>query len=126
MSRRSPVSREFQGVPKSRFSSEGRRPQSSSESEGAGGFTSEFAPPLLQTGAQPVSGPSGLRSIRGGAGDLLGVREVAKRLSVSTSTVYALVERGELRHVRVSNAIRIAPADLAQFLRDGSDGEGTR
>jgi hypothetical protein len=29
--------------------------------------------------------------------------------------VYALVERGELPHIRVSNAIRIAPADLAAF-----------
>jgi excisionase family DNA binding protein len=41
---------------------------------------------------------------------------VARRLSVSTATVYRLCERGELRHIRVSNAIRIAHADLAAFL----------
>jgi hypothetical protein len=35
---------------------------------------------------------------------------------VSTFTVYGLCDRGELRHVRVSNAIRIAPADLAAYL----------
>jgi excisionase family DNA binding protein len=38
---------------------------------------------------------------------LLTVREAAAILKVSTATVYALVKRGELPHVRVSNAIRI-------------------
>ena len=31
----------------------------------------------------------------------LSVREAAQRLSVSTATVYALCDRGELAHVRV-------------------------
>jgi excisionase family DNA binding protein len=44
------------------------------------------------------------------------VREVAARLNVSASTVYQLCERGELPHVRVSNAIRVSPADLAAYL----------
>jgi len=57
-----------------------------------------------------------LREIPGGAGRLLTVREAAERLAVSTATLYALCDRGELPHVRVSNAIRIAPADLAAFL----------
>jgi hypothetical protein len=30
--------------------------------------------------------------------------------------VYRLYDRGELPHVRISNAIRISPADLAAFL----------
>jgi excisionase family DNA binding protein len=47
---------------------------------------------------------------------LLTVREVAERLAVCTATVYALVERGEIRHVRVSNAIRIHPDDLGAFI----------
>ena len=47
---------------------------------------------------------------------LLTVREVAERLAVSTATVYALCERGEIRHVRVSNAIRIQPDDLEAFI----------
>jgi excisionase family DNA binding protein len=41
---------------------------------------------------------------------------VAERLGVSTATVYALCDRGELPHVRVMNAIRVAPADIAVFL----------
>lgn len=57
--------------------------------------------------------PASLRAVRGA--DYLTVRDIAGRLDVSTATVYALVERGELAHVRVSNAIRIAPADLAAF-----------
>jgi hypothetical protein len=30
--------------------------------------------------------------------------------------VYRFCERGELPHVRISNAIRIAPADLSDFI----------
>jgi excisionase family DNA binding protein len=46
---------------------------------------------------------------------LLSVRQVAEALGVCTAVVYKLVERGELRHVRVSNAIRVAPGDLADY-----------
>jgi excisionase family DNA binding protein len=66
-----------------------------------------FAAPVLHGAAE----------LRTGEGErLLAVREVADRLGVSTATVYAIIERGELRHIRVSNAIRIAPADLAAYL----------
>ncbi|HEY8208907.1 MAG TPA: helix-turn-helix domain-containing protein [Myxococcaceae bacterium] len=44
------------------------------------------------------------------------MHQVAERLAVSTATVYALCERGEIRHVRVSNAIRIHPDDLEAFI----------
>jgi excisionase family DNA binding protein len=44
------------------------------------------------------------------------VRQVAEHLGVSTATIYTLVERGDLPHVRVSNAIRVAPAALAAYL----------
>jgi len=54
-----------------------------------------------------------------GLDHLLSVREVAARLGVSTATVYTLCESGELRHVRISNAIRIAPADLVDFIARG-------
>jgi len=57
-----------------------------------------------------------LRSLPGRVNDLLSVREIAARLGVSTATVYKLCGHGELPHVRVSNAIRIAPADLAEFI----------
>jgi len=48
----------------------------------------------------------------------LTVSDVAKELRVSSATVYRLIDRGELRHARVSNAIRISPTDLAAFLRE--------
>jgi len=41
---------------------------------------------------------------------------VAERLSVSTATVYALVARQEIRCLRISNAIRVLPEDLAAYL----------
>lgn len=59
-----------------------------------------------------------------GAGEtLLTVREVAQRLKVSRATVYSLVARGKLPHVRVSNAIRFRRADLEAFIVAG---EGER
>jgi excisionase family DNA binding protein len=47
-----------------------------------------------------------------GAGDLLTVREVAAQLRVHPSTVYGLCERGELRHMRISNAVRVRPVGV--------------
>ncbi len=55
--------------------------------------------------------------VESGAGRLMSVREVATRLGVSTATVYGLCERGELRHVRVSNSIRLRVADIEDFIR---------
>jgi excisionase family DNA binding protein len=52
---------------------------------------------------------------------LLGVREVAHRLRVSTATVYKLCERGDLPHTRVVNVIRVEPLALEEFIsRRGS------
>jgi excisionase family DNA binding protein len=54
---------------------------------------------------------------------LLGVREVAQRLHVSTATVYKLCDRGELPHTRVVNVIRVTQGDLEAFIaQKGSKG----
>ena len=50
---------------------------------------------------------------------LLTVREVARVLKVSTSTVYKLVSRRVLPHLRASNAIRVAQEDLCALLSAG-------
>ena len=42
------------------------------------------------------------------------VAEVAERLGVCRATVYHLCERGHLRHIRVSNAVRVPVAVLAE------------
>jgi excisionase family DNA binding protein len=73
-----------------------------------------FAAPVLQGAA-----PARLRVLPDTTERLLTVRAVAERLGVSTATVYGLCERGELPHVRVSNAIRIRPADLKAYLARG-------
>ena len=64
-----------------------------------------------------TKGAPSLRTI----GAFLTVRQVAEQLRVSPATVYALVERGEIAHVRVSNVIRIAPDALAAYLAPQSD-----
>jgi excisionase family DNA binding protein len=48
------------------------------------------------------------------------VAEVAKWLGVSRSTVYQLCGRGELRHVRVSNAIRVPRTAVVAYVRKQS------
>jgi excisionase family DNA binding protein len=45
------------------------------------------------------------------------VRDVAARLGVCAATVYRLVAEGQLAHVRVLNAIRVAPPDLEAFVQ---------
>ncbi len=62
--------------------------------------TSSFVPSLSQTLV--------LRSVDA----LLTVRDVAAALKLSTISVYALCDRGELPHVRIANAIRIPAAAL--------------
>ena len=71
---------------------------------------------LTSRGGRSTRSAAALRALRGGVENLLSVREVAARLSVCTATVYALAEHGELPHIRVSNAIRVAPDDLAAFI----------
>jgi excisionase family DNA binding protein len=47
---------------------------------------------------------------------LVSAREVAQRLGVSTATMYALCQSGQLPYTRVVNAIRISPADLEDYI----------
>ena len=72
--------------------------------------------PVLQGPNAPAPAGAVLRVVDGGKGSLLTVRAVAGRLGLSTATIYKLVVRGDLPHVRVSNAIRVTPADLDAFL----------
>jgi excisionase family DNA binding protein len=59
----------------------------------------------------------------GGYDNLLSVRQVAEQLAVSTATIYRMAERGHLPHVRISNAIRVAPRELAAFIDRQRRGE---
>jgi excisionase family DNA binding protein len=57
---------------------------------------------------------------------LLSVGDVATQLGVCTATVYRLAAQGQLAHVRVLNAVRVAPLDLAAFVegqRRGGSGQ---
>jgi excisionase family DNA binding protein len=60
--------------------------------------------------------------VAGGPALLLGVRQVAQQLGVCTATVYRLCEGDELPHVRILNAIRVTPADLAAYLARNRSG----
>jgi excisionase family DNA binding protein len=65
----------------------------------------KFASPALTERANALHHEE--HASRGVGVSLLTVVEVARLLRVCTATVYSMVERGELEHVRVSNAIRI-------------------
>jgi excisionase family DNA binding protein len=68
---------------------------------------------LLQAAASSKPGEAAKGSDRqeaedgGGSPRLISIKEAAAILRVCTATVYSMVERGELPHVRVSNSIRI-------------------
>jgi excisionase family DNA binding protein len=81
------------------------------------GSARDFAASLLpgETRALATSPTESFPSKR-----LLTVREVAERLGVSKATVYALCEQGTLPHLRVSNAIRVAPAALEAYVAAAS------
>lgn len=49
---------------------------------------------------------------------LLTVRQTADLLTVSTRTVYNLITEGKLPHYRIANAIRLAGADVEDYLED--------
>jgi excisionase family DNA binding protein len=69
-----------------------------------------FATPLLPTTAADPR----RRSARTEA--LLSIGDVAERVGVCRATVYRMVWRGDIPHIRVGAAIRIHPADLDRLL----------
>jgi excisionase family DNA binding protein len=73
-----------------------------------------------------LQGSRRLGVLAGGTGALLTVRDVAAQLGVCAATVYRLVAEGQLAHVRVLNAIRVAPRDLEAFIETRRRPEGDR
>jgi excisionase family DNA binding protein len=83
-----------------------------------GAIRPDSSPVFGTRSERPTGRGPALAVLEGGRDNLLSVRQVADRLRVSTATVYSLCERGEIPHLRVSNAIRVAPADLDRFIAD--------
>ncbi len=47
---------------------------------------------------------------------LLNAQDVAITLNMGLSTVYMLMERGELPSIRIGRSVRIRPEDLEKFI----------
>jgi excisionase family DNA binding protein len=47
---------------------------------------------------------------------LLNAQDVAAALNMGLSTVYLLVERGELPSIRIGRSVRFRPEDLEEFI----------
>ncbi len=54
----------------------------------------------------------------GSRGGLLKVVDAAALLNVSTKTIRRLIQRGELRAVRIGCAIRIQPEDIERLIKE--------
>ncbi len=50
------------------------------------------------------------------------VKEVADRLRVSLRSVYRLIERGELKALRIGDTYRVSAESLNTFIRSGLEG----
>ena len=85
-------------------------------SQGSQPFAPNRSP--FVTRVLPESGATAARLavLQGGKDRLLSVREAAEQLGLCTATDYGLCAEGALPHIRILNAIRIAPTDLAAFI----------
>ena len=52
---------------------------------------------------------------------LLTIQDVVKRLQVSESTVRRMIDRGELRAIRIGRQIRIKPEDVESFIAENTE-----
>jgi excisionase family DNA binding protein len=53
---------------------------------------------------------------------VISIRDTARRLSISTSTVRRLLKRGELERVRIGRSVRILNCSIASLVaRRGAD-----
>ena len=66
----------------------------------------------MSTQGKPVD------AMDGDSDRLLRIEAVAKRLSVSRSMAWKLIDSGVLRSVRIGRAVRVRPADLEAYLAD--------
>ena len=98
------------GLQASRNTHDGER-ASSNGSHGLGANSKNFAPILLP-GKPPRAKD---RQVGVPRGALLSVADVARLLHVCEATVYKLCARGDLAHVRILNAVRIAPEAVDAF-----------
>lgn len=51
---------------------------------------------------------------------LLRITEVARRLAVSRTAVYRLINRGELETVRIGSAVRFSPATIEHYIANAT------
>jgi excisionase family DNA binding protein len=75
----------------------------------------DFATRLLPADPEIRGGPD-RHSIVVEQESLLTVKQLAARLSVCTATIYRLCDRGELPYVRVAQALRFVPMEVAEYM----------
>src|SRR5713101_6201436 len=87
---------------------EGRSACQDTQSTACDGLRSKICRPGVASDGAQVPGLS--------SEPLLSIREVAAQLAVCRATAYRLCQRGEIPHLRISNAIRVPQAALETFL----------
>jgi excisionase family DNA binding protein len=55
--------------------------------------------------------------------ELITIEEAVRRLSLSRTVVYRLMDQGELRFMRMGRARRILASSVSDFVRKYADGE---
>lgn len=54
---------------------------------------------------------------------LLKAKEVARQLNISKAMAYRLMQRGEIRCVRIGTAVRVRPSDLVTYIQANMTGQ---
>ncbi len=57
------------------------------------------------------------------ANKLLKAEEVAKRLNISKSLAYRLMQKGDIRTIRINSLVRVSESDLNEFILKNRSGE---
>ena len=68
--------------------------------------------------------PSARKSMTGGD-RLLTIEQVAERLAVARRTVFRLIEKGDIRAVKIGRLTRIRESDLERYIAQLGEGNGS-
>ena len=82
-------------------------------------FALGTTPEVIQEALQAYARKEGNVSVK-----LLTVKDVAQKLSCTTRFIYKLIDRGELRRIKIGRSCRLLEADIERLIQRRLEGKG--